>query len=205
MRKFFLNLLVLALRLLDKTLRWEGHYDFSKDRGKIYVFLHGHFLGLELFGKDRGIYALSSLSRDGEISAYVLKRLGYRVIRGSSEMGRRNKGARRATLKLLKVLKEGGNVGITMDGPKGPYMSVAKGIIYLAQKTGAPIVPFALSFKPSITLRTWDRFQIPLPFSKAKVLVGREIFVREGDSFEEKEREIKLEMERLLRELNAFN
>ena len=190
------------MRLLDKTLRWEGYYDFSKDRGKIYVFLHGHFLGLELFGKDRGIYALSSLSKDGEVSAYILENLGYKVIRGSSELGRKNKGARQATLKLLRVLREGGNVGITMDGPKGPYMSVAKGILYLSKKTGAPIVPFAVSFKPRITLRTWDRFQIPLPFSRARVLVGREIRVREGDSFEEKEEEIRSEIRKLLRELD---
>jgi len=131
--------IVLVVRILGRTIRWRRRYEFSADRKKIYAIWHGHALALALFGMDRGIYAMASRFRDGEVAAKLLQGLGFRVVRGSSEEGKAEKGGRTGALKLIAVLEKGGNVAITVDGPKGPPFKVKKGVVFLAQKTGARI------------------------------------------------------------------
>lgn len=193
-------LLVLFIRILGRTIRWKKRYEFAQDKGKIYALWHGHALALTLYGMDRGIYTIASRSRDGEIAARIAEGLGYRVVRGSTEEGRADKGGRRSAIQLIKALRNGGNVAITVDGPKGPAYKVQKGVIFLAQKTGAPIVPAVVRLEKYKALRTWDRLMVPLPFTRAEALIGREIIVREGDDLEEK----RLELERALSELSSL-
>jgi len=193
------GLVILALRILGRTIRWEKRYDFRKDKKKIYAIWHGHALALTLYGMDQGIYTVASLSRDGEVAAKVVEGLGYKVIRGSTEEGRTGKGGRKAALSLIKVLKEGGNVAITVDGPKGPAFRVKKGVIFLAQKTGATIVPAAAKLERYRSLNTWDKLMIPYPFTRGKVLIGEELTVSQSDDLEEK----RLELEERLRELSS--
>jgi len=193
------GLVILALRILGRTIRWEKRYDFRKDKKKIYAIWHGHALALTLYGMDQGIYTVASLSRDGEVAAKVVEGLGYKVIRGSTEEGRTGKGGRKVALSLIKVLKEGGNVAITVDGPKGPAFRVKKGVIFLAQKTGATIVPFAAKLERYRSLNTWDKLMIPYPFTRGKVLIGEELTVSQSDDLEEK----RLELEERLRELSS--
>ncbi len=201
LKRWFIRLLlplsVLYLRLLSRTVRWERRYDFEKDRGKIYALWHGNALCMALMGIDRGIYTLVSRFRDGDVAEYILKGLGYGVVRGSTEEGRAEKGGRVGVLKLLQVLKEGHNVAITVDGPKGPAFEVKSGVVFLAQKSGCPIVPAYAHFERSIRLNTWDLFTIPLPFSRARLVVGREIKVGPEDSLEEKVKELQEELSRV--------
>lgn len=143
-----------------------------------------------MLGIDRGIYALVSRFRDGDIAEKFLLSLGYRVIRGSTEEGKPQKGGSAGFLKLLRVLKEGQTVAITVDGPKGPYGKVKPGIILLAQKSGIPIIPVYVSFDWCIKLNTWDKFTIPLPFSKAKVRIGHPIWVLPEDTTDSKKEEL---------------
>ena len=192
-----LPILALLVRILGRTIRWEKRYDFERDRGKIYAIWHGNALGIALFGMDRGIYTLVSRFRDGDVATYLLEKLGYRVVRGSTEEGKAQKGGRVALIKLIKILREGNNVAITVDGPKGPPYKVKEGIIFLAQKTSSPIVPAYAEFERYIRLKTWDNFLIPLPFTKGRVNVGRPIEVREEDSIEEKLRELEEELLRI--------
>ncbi len=192
-------LIVLLVRILGRTIRWRKRYEFSKDRGKIYALWHGHALALTLFGMDRGIYTIASRSEDGEIAARIAEGLGYRVVRGSTEEGRVDKGGRRSAIQLIRALREGHNVAITVDGPKGPAYKVQKGVIFLAQKTGAPIVPAAVRLERYKALKTWDRLMVPLPFTRAEALIGEEIIVREEDDLEEK----RLELEKALSELSS--
>jgi hypothetical protein len=114
-----------------------------------------------------------------------LSRIG--ACRGSS-----SRGAVKAALELLESLNEGFDVAVTCDGPKGPARQVKNGILYLAQKTGLPIVPIAnaLSRKFEIA-RAWDRFQVPLPFSRAVVVHGPAIFVAPQDDLTAKALELK--------------
>jgi len=194
-----LPLIAFVIRLLGRTIRWETRYDFERDRGKIYALWHGNALGLALFGMDRGIVVIVSRFRDGDIADGILKRLGYETVRGSTEEGKEEKGGRVALLKLIELLKEGKNVAITVDGPKGPAYKAKEGVIFLAQKTGATILPTCVKFERSIQLRTWDRLVIPYPFTKGRLLMGKPIEVKPEDSLEEKRKELEEELLRLER------
>ncbi len=187
---FLTPFVALLLRLIQKTIRWEKRIDYELYRGKMIALLHGNALGVAMLGIDRGIYALVSRFRDGDIAERFLLSLGYKVVRGSSEEGKPQKGGSVGFLKLVKVLREGNTVAITVDGPKGPYGKVKPGIILLSQKTGIPIVPIYVEFDHSIRLKTWDRLTIPLPFSRAKVRVGSPIWVMPEDHMESKREEL---------------
>ncbi len=180
----------LALRLLGKSYRWKRRYDFDRDRGKLLAIWHRHLLAGILLAVDQDIYALVSKNRDGEVATRIALRLGIKVIRGSSEEGREGKGAREAAIRILKTLREGKSVAITVDGPKGPPLKVKKGIVYLAQKSGRPIVPVSFRFSDFIRLRTWDGMEIPKPFSLCEFIRGEEIVVRPGDDIELKRQEL---------------
>jgi Uncharacterized protein conserved in bacteria, COG2121 len=189
----------LLLRLWARTIRWQNRYDFEKDKGKIYALWHGYALALAFFGLDRGIVVLVSRFRDGDIADGLLKRFGFETVRGSAEEGREGKGGRSALLKLMELLKEGKNVAITVDGPKGPPFKAKYGVIFLAQKTGAVIIPACVKFEKFLRLNTWDRLVIPYPFTKAQLLVGKEIKVDPEDTLEDKRRELEEELLRLER------
>lgn len=178
------------IRLIQKTIRWERRVDYELYKGKIIALLHGNAIGVAMLGIDRGIYALVSRFRDGDIAEKFLLSLGYKVVRGSSEEGKPQKGGRVGFLRLLKVLREGETVAITVDGPKGPYGKVKEGIIVLAQKSGVPIIPVYVAFDWCIKLKTWDRLIIPFPFSRAKVRIGNPIWVLKEDSVEAKREEL---------------
>jgi Uncharacterized protein conserved in bacteria len=185
--------------LWARTIRWQNRYDFDKDKGKIYALWHGYALALAFFGLDRGIVVLVSRFRDGDIADGLLKRFGFETVRGSAEEGREGKGGRSALLKLMELLKEGKNVAITVDGPKGPPFKAKDGAIFLAQKTGAVIIPACVKFEKFLRLNTWDRLVIPYPFTKAQLLVGKEIKVSPEDAIEDKRRELEEELLRLER------
>ncbi len=179
-----------VLRLWSKSIKWNVDYDFKNDSKKIYAILHGHALGLALHGVDMDIHALSSRSPDGEISARLLESLGYIVIRGSTEEGDPSKGGRFGALQLIKALKKGGKLAITVDGPKGPYLSVGKGIIFLAQKTGCPILPLYVRFDKYRVLNTWDKFLIPYPCTRGTIEIGNPIYVNKSDDIDSKRMEL---------------
>ncbi|MFZ8859778.1 MAG: lysophospholipid acyltransferase family protein [Thermocrinis sp.] len=189
----------LLLRLWARTIRWQNRYDFDKDKGKIYALWHGYALALAFFGLDRGIVVLVSRFRDGDVADGLLKRFGFETVRGSAEEGREGKGGRSALLKLMELLKEGKNLAITVDGPKGPPFKAKDGVIFLAQKTGAVIIPACVKFEKFLRLNTWDRLVIPYPFTKAQLLVGKEIKVDPEDAIEDKRRELEEELLRLER------
>ncbi|WP_457600064.1 lysophospholipid acyltransferase family protein [Hydrogenivirga sp.] len=190
---------VLITRIIARTIRWRRRYEFGGDRKTIYAIWHGQALALAMFSMDRGIYALASRFIDGEIAAILLRGLGFNVVRGSTEEGRAEKGGRTGTLQLIDVLRRGENVAITVDGPKGPAFKVKKGVVFLAQKTGAKIVPAVVKFKRAKVLNSWDRFTIPYPFTEGVVLTGEPITVGEEDDLESK----RLELERALLELSS--
>jgi lysophospholipid acyltransferase (LPLAT)-like uncharacterized protein len=119
------------------------------------------------FGNRRGA-ALISASRDGDLLTDAIRRFGYDVIRGSSS----RLGAS-AMLRLTQELASGRDVVITPDGPRGPAYELGPGIVFLAQKSGAQVLPMNLEYSRCWRLASWDRFIIPKPFSKVRVLVGQ--------------------------------
>jgi lysophospholipid acyltransferase (LPLAT)-like uncharacterized protein len=125
-------------------------------------------LVLRRFLPNRHGAALISASRDGDLLADAIHRFGYDVVRGSSS--RLGAGA---ILQLTEVLASGRDVVITPDGPRGPAYELGPGIIFLAQKSGAAVLPMNLEFSHCWRLGSWDRFIVPRPFSKVRVLVSQ--------------------------------
>jgi lysophospholipid acyltransferase (LPLAT)-like uncharacterized protein len=132
--------------------------------------------------------ALISASRDGAWLAKLVHRFGFSVVRGSSS----RKGAA-AMLHLADVIASGHDVVITPDGPRGPVYRPGGGIILLAQKTGAQIIPLNLEYSRCWRLPSWDKFILPRPFTRVRFILGPPHQVRATSS----EQEFEAERERL--------
>ncbi len=139
--------------------------------------------------------ALISASRDGALLARILERFGVLPVRGSSS----RRGAQ-ALLELTSLLKKGHYVAITPDGPRGPRYQVQEGIITLAQLTGVPIVPVSNHASRKFQARSWDRFQVPLPFSQCTITFGKMLRIPREASDSEKQT-LKAELEQSLMSL----
>jgi len=165
------------LQLWARTLRFEiddraGIVGRPVSENYIGALWHNRLLVfpfvLRRFLPQRHGAALISASRDGDLIADVVQRFGYDVIRGSS-----SRLGTSALLHLTGVLMSGSDVVITPDGPRGPAYELGPGIIFLAQKSGAAVVPMNLEYSHCWRLGSWDRFIVPRPFAKVRVLINR--------------------------------
>jgi lysophospholipid acyltransferase (LPLAT)-like uncharacterized protein len=179
------------LQFWARTLRFEID-DRAGIAGKpvkenyIGVFWHNRLLifpfVLRRFFSNRRGSALISASRDGELLADAIKRFGFDVVRGSSS----RLGAS-GILQLTEVLASGRDAVITPDGPRGPAYELGPGIILLAQKSGAAVLPMNMEYSSCWRLKSWDRFIVPRPFAKVRVIIGQPHRVRStitGEEFE---------------------
>jgi lysophospholipid acyltransferase (LPLAT)-like uncharacterized protein len=199
-------ILVSALRLIAATLRYHIHdshgFMARKDFGNaIYCIWHNRLaLCMKLyftFGIKRhrtaGLAGLVSASRDGAFLAAVLERFGVQPVRGSS-----SRRGGQALLELTTWAERGYDLAITPDGPRGPRYVVQEGVMSLAQITGLPIVPVSYHLQWKIQLKSWDGFQIPLPFSRCEIFGGRVFHApREATDVEREELRKQLEAELL--------
>ncbi len=165
------------LQLWGRTLRYEiddraGIVGRPVTEDYVGALWHNRLLVFPLilrrFFPQRHGAALISASRDGDLLADAVQRFGYDVVRGSSS----RLGAS-AILQLTQVLASGRDVVITPDGPRGPAYQLGPGIIFLAQKSGAPVLPINLEYSRCWRLGSWDRFIVPWPFAKVRVLINR--------------------------------
>jgi lysophospholipid acyltransferase (LPLAT)-like uncharacterized protein len=170
------------IRVLGSTLRWrvEGmhHYDAIVASGKqpIFAFWHGRILPATLFWRNRGIVVMISENFDGEWIARVIHRFGYRTARGST-----SRGGARALVQLRRELASGHPVGFTLDGPRGPARVAQPGAVWLAGATGHPLLPFHFEANRAWTIGSWDRTQVPKPFSTVAVAIGSPLHVTSTD------------------------
>jgi len=119
-----------------------------------------------------GLAGLVSASKDGAFLAAILERFGVLPVRGSS-----SRRGPQALLELTTWAERGYNLAITPDGPRGPRYVVQEGAMSLAQITGLPVVPVSYYLGWKIQANSWDRFQIPLPFSRCEITVGHVLCV----------------------------
>jgi len=158
-------------------LRVAGQVDLYPKREKtekrIYCFWHNRFLGLAYTQRKKNVGIMISSHFDGEIIARIVSRMGYQPLRGSSTKG--------GAVGLLSMLKndEVWYLAITADGPRGPKGVVKPGVIYLASKSGLPIVPVSCNSTNKWVLSSWDQFEIPKPFAKVAVTLGKPISIGE--------------------------
>jgi hypothetical protein len=189
-----IELLALTLRL-----RVEGRerMDAITASGRPYIvsFWHGRILPLSLYFRGRGIVVITSENFDGEWIARIIGRLGYGTARGSS-----SRNARAATLQMVRDIRAGRSTAFTLDGPRGPARVAKPGAVWLASATGAPLLPIHAECERSWELRSWDRTQIPKPFSRVHMVVGEPIELPRGLGEEAQEQACR-ELERVLEEL----
>ena len=150
----------------------------------IYAFWHNRMLIPIYTHRNQLIHVLISQHKDGEFIARVVKRLGFGTIRGSSR-----RGGMKALIKAVAISKKY-DIAITPDGPTGPKEIVKDGVLYLAYKTGKPIIPGIFLVKSRWELHSWDNFMIPKPFSPVKMIYGKPIFVRSKSEIPEKRDEL---------------
>ncbi len=178
-------LVSLYIRLVHATGRWRILGDQAVERltdeGRPFVVClwHGRMLMMPYaWSRADQVHMLISSHIDGQLIAQTIRHFGAKTIAGSSSKG--GGGAIRA---MLRTLKDRQWVGITPDGPRGPRMRAAAGIVQLARLAGVPIFPVTFGADRCWTLRSWDRFTIPLPLARGVFIWGPPIEVpRQADS-----------------------
>ena len=162
-----------VIGVLGATLRWktEGleYYDAIVKSGRqpVMAFWHGRILPAAYYFRRRGIVVITSENFDGEWIAGIIERFGYRTARGST-----SRGSRKALRQLKRDLAAGHPVGFTLDGPRGPACVAQAGAVWLSKATGNPVLPFHLEANHHWSLGSWDRTQIPKPFSTVAIAMG---------------------------------
>jgi lysophospholipid acyltransferase (LPLAT)-like uncharacterized protein len=189
------------INALGHTLRWrvEGlqHFDavHASGRQPVMAFWHGRILPATFYFRRRGIVVITSENFDGEWIARIIERFGYGTARGST-----SRGAKKAMLQLVRDMRSGRAAGFTLDGPRGPARVAQAGAVWLASATGNPLLPFHLEASSHWSLRSWDRTQIPKPFSTVALVVDAPIEVPK-DSTDETLEATRLQLEARLRTL----
>lgn len=141
-------------------------------------------------------HVLISKSRDGNLVAYTSKFLRLGVIRGSrrSKLSENNKRGAGALREMVQTIHNGDVIFMTPDGPRGPRMRMGEGPLRLAKLSGAPVIAYGLSVSNKIIFKSWDRFMLPLPFGRGKIIWGGPVYVdKDADNTE-------IETQRLLLE-----
>lgn len=166
------------INLLGRTSRfevegWEHHEEIVGSGGlPIYVFWHDRIFMTTYWWRRRRIVVMTSQSFDGEYIARFIQRFGYGAARGSS-----TRGGVGAVVEMARLMRAGCTTSFTIDGPKGPRYVAKMGAVLLAKKSGHPVLPVSMALARYWTLPSWDKFQIPKPFTRAKVFVAEPIYV----------------------------
>jgi lysophospholipid acyltransferase (LPLAT)-like uncharacterized protein len=172
-----------AIAGLCRTITWnvEGahHYDdiVKSGRAPIIAFWHGRILAATWFFRNRGVVALTSANFDGRWIARIIESFGNRTVAGSS-----SRGGMRALLELKREVERGHPAGFALDGPRGPARVAQPGAVWLAGATGSPLLPFHAEASRCWTVSSWDRTQVPKPFSRVAVVIGSAIEVAGTDA-----------------------
>jgi lysophospholipid acyltransferase (LPLAT)-like uncharacterized protein len=168
----------IVIAVIGRTIRWESEGDshlddlYESGHRAIFTFWHGRIFPSTYYWRNRGIVVMTSLNQDGEAIAQCIKRFGFGAARGSS-----SRGGFRALGEMAREIRNGHDAAFTIDGPRGPRYVAKQGPVLLAMKTGAAIFCFHISMERKIQLKSWDEFQIPLPFTRALVLKAEPIWV----------------------------
>lgn len=179
----------ILIRLIYITMREKTFLGFEPyrallDSGSqvILAFWHGRLLMVTQVYPRKGLTALISLSKDGELIARTMGYLGVRSVRGSTSRG--SLGGVKA---LFRAAHQGRDLVITPDGPRGPGMKAQMGIIQIASRTGLPIIPLSFSTEKKRVFKSWDSFNLPRLFTRGVFVCSEPQFVAPGATPEQME------------------
>ena len=179
MYKFYGLLVYYIIMLIKLTLKIEiiGKENMLEEKPYVLALWHNKVVATVLalgFIKKRA--GLASPSADGELISVPLEKLGYKMIRGSS-----GKDSVKGLVQLIKAVKEGYTIGTPLDGPKGPRFEAKQGMMYVAQKSGRPMVFMGAAYsKKWVLSKTWDKCQIPKPFSKVVCVISEPFYLEKS-------------------------
>jgi len=173
--RFLIFAIAWAYRLWHWTLRpvthgWEESVRArAEGRKLVFAMWHNELFMLSGMREAQNLLTIVSQSKDGDLAAGVLERLGYVTVRGSS-----SRGGVKALVAAYRTMRERDlDAVVTVDGPRGPRHKVKDGVVFLAQKTNALVVPIrAFSDRAKIFERAWDKFVLPLPGTRFRVFFG---------------------------------
>jgi lysophospholipid acyltransferase (LPLAT)-like uncharacterized protein len=166
------------IRLIGSSVRFEvdGWHNWqaacANGRVPIYTFWHNRVFLATYFWQHRGIVVMTSRSFDGEYIARFIQRFGYGAARGSS-----TRGGTGALVEMIRLMRAGCPAGFAIDGPNGPRYEAKLGAVVLAKKTGSPILPFTITAARYWQVNSWDRFQVPWPFTRVRVDIAAPLCV----------------------------
>jgi len=190
------------ISVIGRTIRWQvegwDNWEAATGAGQvpIYTFWHNRIFTGTYFWRKRGIVVMTSQSFDGEYIARFIQRFGYGAARGSS-----TRGAVGAIVEMARLMRAGLPTAFTIDGPKGPRYVAKMGAVLLAKKTGQPILPFTITTRRFWEAkRSWDGFQVPLPFTRARVDIAAPIYVSSDandEALEAKRAELQAALDRI--------
>lgn len=170
----------------------------------LFAFWHGRMLYFLKLYEHLGarLTILVSHSRDGELVTQLLSRFGLPTTRGST-----SRGGVRGLLAVVNKVQSGIHAGIAPDGPRGPRYQVQPGLVLVAKRTGAPILPMTFGAQWKRVLASWDAFLLPLPFSRIVVVYGEPIYVPADASaadLEAKRREVETSLRRITETADTY-
>ncbi len=171
--KLLIDLLFLTTRI--ESIGYEELEPALNSKKVIGAFWHSRILLVSYIFKGWDASILVSASDDGEYVARIIEKQGHRPIRGST-----TKGGLRALAAMIRQLNQGHPGVVIPDGPQGPRFKVQPGVITLAKKTGCSIVPISYSAKKIKIFSSWDRFILPYPFTRCRVIYGDLVHVPEN-------------------------
>lgn len=192
------------MRLWRLTLRIERvNYPVFRDpeiqaQKPVVVLWHDEIFPLILAHENEGKVCVVSQSQDGELLAQVLENFGFLTARGSS-----SRGGMRALVAAKRIMdKRGVGAIFTADGPRGPRHQVKPGAVFLATRCASPILPVRVIMdRTKIFHKAWDKFQLPLPFSRCTIIYGDPIYLSQptgdADSMDQQCREVEQAMHKL--------
>jgi hypothetical protein len=166
----------MAVGLIGRTLRLSVYVEAGgapfNTHPLILCFWHRGIFASTWTFRRQNIGVITSQSFDGEYIARIISAFGYVPVRGSS-----SRGGARALLESRRILESGRTVAFTSDGPRGPLYVTKPGPVLLASKSGVPIIAFHIAVEKAWMLKSWDRFMIPKPFSRALLCMSKQIAV----------------------------
>lgn len=170
------------VREYKKSLQYFAPQDKEKNKNNVlFGFWHQDEMSLIglMAGQGKNTAIMVSQSQDGEILSSALNFLSYQTIRGSS-----SKGAIAVFMNSLRAIKKGHNLGVAVDGPRGPIYECKEGIIEMSKKANIPIVPLmAFPQKYYEFSKSWSRSRLPYPFTKVHILVGAKSYFQTSEEF----------------------
>ncbi|HEY0404269.1 MAG TPA: lysophospholipid acyltransferase family protein [Pyrinomonadaceae bacterium] len=194
---FYLLISVIGRSARFEVEGWEHHEQVvNNNHLPIYNFWHERIFLTTYWWRRRRIVVMTSQSFDGEYIARFIQRFGYGAARGSS-----TRGGVGAVVEMARLMRAGCTTAFTIDGPKGPPRIAKMGSVLLAKKSGHPVLPVTMALQRYWTVPSWDRFQIPKPFTRARVYVAPPIYVPD-DADESLLQARRDELQRALDDLN---